>query len=90
MANWVCSDFSSIYDFFREKGGASYFMLEEGFIPNPKYENLPEIRFLKPTNYSEVGLWKNKEMYGLVKQLDMLEYLIRPDGYGGLFERILG
>ena len=90
MANWVCRDFSSIYDFFREKGGASYFMLEEGFIPNPKYENLPEIRFLKPTNYSEVGLWKNKEMYGLVKQLDMLEYLIRPDGYDGLFERILG
>jgi len=29
-------------------------------------------------------------MYGLVKQLDMLEYLIRPDGYDGLFERILG
>jgi len=90
MANWVCGDFSSIYDFFREKGGASYFMLEDGFIPNPKYVDLPEIRFLKPTNYSDVGLYKSKEMYGLVKQLDMLKYLADPTGYEWLFKKILG
>ncbi|MCD6146243.1 MAG: glucose-6-phosphate isomerase [Methanosarcinales archaeon] len=90
MANWVCRDFSSIYDFFREKAGASYFLLKEGFIPNPRYENLPEIRFLKPTNYAEVGLQKNKEMYGLVKQIDKLEYLTKPEGYDWLFEKILG
>jgi len=90
MANWVCRDFSSIYDFFREKGGASYLLLKDGYIPNPKYENLPEIRFLKPTNYSEVGLQKGKEMYGLVREIDMLEYLVNPDGYDWLFEKILG
>ena len=90
MANWVCREFSSVYDFFKEKVGAAYLLVEDGFIPNPKYEDLPELRFLKPTNYSEVGLYKNKEMYGLVKQIDMLEYLTKPQEYGELFDKIIG
>lgn len=90
MANWVCRDFSSIYDFFKQKSGASYLLLEEGSVPNPKYENLPEIRFAKPTNYAEVGLYKDKEMYGLVRQIDMLEYLTKPQDYEWLFDKILG
>ncbi len=91
MCNWVARDFSSIYEPIKEKGGAAYFELVTGFVKNENYGNVPELRFLGPTNFSEVGLRKNKEMYGLIREdPKLLEFLINPQDYEWLFERVLG
>lgn len=91
MCNWIGRDFSSIYEPIKEKGGAAYFELVTGFVKNENYGNVPELRFLEPTNFSEVGLRKNREMYGLIREDPaLLEFLTKPQDYGWLFERVLG
>lgn len=89
MANWVARDFESIYAPIKEKGGGAYFFLENGAVKNPRYESVPEIRFLKPANFKEIGLQKNKEMYGLVRDIKKLEFLTKPHEYGWIFENLL-
>ncbi len=91
MANWVCRDFSSFYGPYKEKGGAAYFEIEDHeFVKNQHYQDVPEIRFLKPTNFSEVGLKKGKEMYGLIRENpSLLRYLTAPQEFPSLFEKVL-
>ena len=48
------------------------------------------MRELNPTNFSEFGLEKNKEMYELVDDLEKLDFLVKPEEYKELWERILG
>lgn len=89
MANWVSDQFSSIYEPYREFKGAVYFELTDGsMIKNENYINLPEIRKLKPTNFSKLGIHKNKEMYKLIRDPDKLSYLNRPQDYDWLWEKI--
>lgn len=89
MANWVSNQFSSIYDPYREYRGAAYFELNNGrMIENKNYENLPEIRRLKPTNIKELGIYKNKEMYGLIRDPKKLEYLNQPQEYEWIWDKI--
>lgn len=91
MCNWVARNFSPIYEPVKEKGGAAYFELVTGFVKNENYGSVPELRFLEPTNFSEVGLRKNREMYGLIRENPaLLEFLIKPQDYEWLFERVLG
>lgn len=78
MANWVATDFQSIYSPMREKGGGAYYLLRDGIIKNPRYDDVPEIRFLEPTSIKEFGLPNNKEMYELVRDIRKLEFLIKP------------
>ncbi len=88
MANWVSRDFESIYEPIKEKGGGAYFFLERGFVKNPKYSEVPEIRNLAPFNVKELGLQKGKEMYGLVRDIRKLEFLTKPQEYGWIFEKM--
>lgn len=90
MANWVASDFESIYSSIREKGGGAYFILDRGVVKNLRYNEVPEIRSLKPASVKEIGLEKNKEMYGLVKDINKLEFLTKPHEYGWVFDKIPG
>ncbi len=90
MANWVARDFESIYEPIKEKGGGAYFILDKGLVKNPRYDSVPEIQLLKPPRIKELGLEKNREMYGLVRDIRNLEFLIKPQEYGWLFEKILG
>lgn len=88
MANWVSNQFSSIYEPYRECKGAAYFELTDGrIIKNENYENLPEIRHLKPSNLSELGFYKNKEMYKLISDSDKLSYLNHPQDYEWIWEK---
>jgi glucose-6-phosphate isomerase len=89
MANWVADNFEAIYTPIKEKRGGAYFLLETGNVVNKKYDQVPEIRILKPENLKELGLQKNKEMYGLVRDLDKLEFLKKPHEYEWVFEDIL-
>lgn len=90
MANWVADNFESIYPPIKEKRGGAYFLLETGMVTNKKYDYVPEIRFFGPANLKELGLQKNKEMYGLVRDLDKLEFLKNPHEHEWVFEEILG
>ena len=86
MANWVAQDFESLYDPVKGKGGGAYFMLDEGIVKNPSYDNVPELRLLEPTNIKELGLQKNREMYGLVRDITKLGFLTEPQEYGWVFD----
>ncbi len=91
LSDWVFPGFKSIYDTYVGCGGAAYFELADGrLVPNGNYGELPEIRFLKPTNFAEVGLSKERGMYDLVENLEKLAYLKRPQDYGWLWKHILG
>ncbi len=90
MANWVARDFESVYSPIKEKGGGAYFILDNGFVKNPRYDSVPEIRLIKPSGFRELGLQKSREMYGLVRDIKNLEFLTKPQEYGWLFEKILG
>ncbi|WP_406659964.1 glucose-6-phosphate isomerase family protein [Methanolobus sp. ZRKC3] len=89
MANWVCRDFSSIYDEIRNMSGGAYYLLEEGFVPNPEYVDAPEIRFMESQDDSELGLFDGSDMYDLVNDLDKLKFLTRPQDYLHIFEKII-
>jgi len=86
MANWVASDFSSVYEPIKKMHGAAYFETTAGFIKNENYRHLPEIRFLFPREYKNAGLIKNKNMYYIIRDNSkLLEFLIKPSGYKTLF-----
>jgi len=63
---------------------------EINWLENKNYQNIPKLRKLSPTNFSELGLEKNKGMYELVDDLEKLNFLIQPENYKKLWERILG
>lgn len=89
MANWVSNQFSSIYEPYRDFRGAAYFELNDGSLTqNNNYKDLPQIRHLKPTNISELGYYKNKEMYALIHDPEKLEYLNQPQEYTGIWDKI--
>ena len=91
MANWVSREFSSVYEPYKELGGAAYFELIKGkLITNNRYEHLPEIRNLKPTNISKIGFKKGKEMYGLIRDVKKLDFLNSPHDFDWLWEQIIG
>ncbi|MDI6917648.1 MAG: glucose-6-phosphate isomerase family protein [Thermoplasmatales archaeon] len=86
MANWVASDFSSVYEPIKKMHGAAYFETTAGFIKNENYRHLPEIRFLKSREYKNAGLIKDKNMYYIIRDdPKLLEFLIKPSGYKTLF-----
>jgi glucose-6-phosphate isomerase len=78
MANWVFRDFSSLYEPIRKFGGGAYFLLESGFVRNPDYCFVPEIRRLEPLGADLVGLSKGEDMYVLVENLQNLRFLKGP------------
>jgi glucose-6-phosphate isomerase, archaeal len=91
MANWVSRDFSSIYEPYKELSGAAYFELtKDAIILNDRYEHLPEVRYLKVTNISKIGLNKNKEMYGLIRDVKKLDFLNNPQDFDWLWEQVSG
>ncbi len=48
MANWMASDAKSNYSPILEKKGACYFYAANGWIKNPNYVEVPELRFEEP------------------------------------------
>lgn len=90
MSNWVSREFSSIYDPYKKCGGAAYFELVGGrYVRNGRCDHAPDIRFLKPTNIAKVGFHKGKEMYGLIREVEKLSYLNKPQDYDWLWDMVL-
>ena len=59
------------------------------WLSNKNYQEISKLRELSPTNFSEFGLKKNKEMYELVNDLGKLDFLVKPEEYKKLWERVL-
>ncbi len=89
MANWVSDDFMSIYEPYKKYGGAAYFELVDGLIPNTQHDYVPDIRYIKPINVPEIGFYKGKNMYNLVQDIENLSFLNEPHDYGWLWESVL-
>jgi glucose-6-phosphate isomerase len=96
MSNWTPSKSLSDYEQIKKKHGAAYYALVDENAPdgvrwlkNENYSEVPPLRFLKPTNFSDIGLVKDINMYGLANSLEKLDYLNNPQKYPELWERIL-
>jgi glucose-6-phosphate isomerase len=89
MANWVCRDFSSVYEPIKRLSGASYFLLKDGFVKNPLYRNIPPIRHLKPVSYDELGLDYGENMYELAHKTEKLRFLTAPQDFTGFLTGVL-
>ena len=82
-SNWVCRDFSSIYDPYTRLRGACYYYINQEWVKNENYESVPEIRFLEPFDNQE------EEMYYLVDEIQRLEFLTAPEKHLDLFKKCL-
>lgn len=78
MANWVCRDFSSIYEPIKRLSGASYFLLKDGFVENPLYKDIPPIRYIKPLSSDDFGLSSEENMYDFINKIEQLRFLTAP------------
>ena len=88
MANWVSTDFSSLYEPYIERCGAAYYMTKNGLFVNPHYGNVPEVREIQPKSLGDIGLEGGKEMYGLVHTIEQLDFLNRPQDFTWIFEDV--
>ncbi|HII00884.1 TPA: hypothetical protein HA351_04280 [Methanosarcinaceae archaeon] len=85
MGNWVCTSFSSGYEPIRKAGGEAYYLLEEGFVVNPGYSEVPEIRRFEPVEPEVLGLSRGEDMYELVEDLERLRFLKDPQEFEEFF-----
>lgn len=78
MANLVSSNFDSIYEPMKKKGGAAYFELTGGrFIKNKRYIDVPKIRVAKAT--ASTRFPHNKNLYALfIESPEDFEFLNTP------------
>lgn len=79
MANWVSTDFVSNYLPFQDKKGACYYLLKDGFIKNPSYSSIPDIRIGESQNIPKHGLRGGKDMYDLIDDIEKLRFLYDPE-----------
>jgi len=67
MANIVSSQFQSLYEPIKEKGGGAYFeLLGHEYVKNRNYRDLPEIRFHKAAESAYFP--QDKNLYSLFQQ----------------------
>jgi len=92
MANFVARNFSSLYDPFREKGGGAYFFTKDGWIKNDRYPEAAELRRVEALDSSglrKLGLTKSREMYPLLKDPGLLDYLTKPEEHLDIFAGLI-
>lgn len=92
MSNLVARDFSSMYDPYRERGGGAYFYTTQGFIKNERCPEAAEIRRIEAPDNSKLkklGMSKGKEIYPLIKESGLLDYLVHPGEHPELFEGLI-
>lgn len=88
MANWVCRDFSSLYEPIKKLFGGAYYLLTGGFVKNPDYPQVPEIRFVPAMDYPQAGLYCGKDMYELVNDIGKLDFLVHPQDHPDMFKKM--
>jgi glucose-6-phosphate isomerase len=92
MANFVAKDFTSLYDPFKERAGGAYFFTKEGWIKNERCMEAAKLRRIEaPEGKSlhKLGLGKDREMYSLLKEPLLLDYLTIPEEHLDIFKGII-
>ena len=81
MANWVSCDFNSTYELIREKHGGAYFeLVEDRFLKNEGYTDLPSLRIVKAEPYKMFPHSKN--LYTLfLENPKLFGFLNHPEEY---------
>lgn len=82
MANFVSRDFSSFYEPFKDRGGGAYYFTREGWIRNIRCPEAGELRRMDALGsraLSRLGLSGGREMYPLIREAGLLDYLTKPD-----------
>jgi len=82
-SNWVCRDFSSIYEPYTRLRGACYYYINQEWVKNKNYGAVPEMRFLEPFDSQK------EEMYYFVDEIQRLEFLTAPEKHLDLFKKYL-
>lgn len=87
MANLVADGFESLYEPYRQAGGAAYFGTTDGrFIPNPRRGSPPPLREARPSR----EMAREGEVYGWFRKApDDLAFLTRPQEFADLWKRAL-
>ncbi len=85
MANWVDRSFSSVYAPIQKRGGGAYYLLEDGWKPNPNYPRGVELRetTAKPIPGLKGGI------YDLLHSPGQLAFLTRPQDHKGFFKKLI-
>lgn len=96
MSNWTCNSSISDYEKVKQKHGAGYYAIIDKsaingiqWVKNESYSEVPPLRFLKPTNFSDLGLDKKVNMRSLAQSLEKMDYLCNPQSYSELWKRVL-
>lgn len=92
MANYVARSFSSLYEPYREKRGGAYFFTKDGWIKNkrcPEAGELRRVEALDSSSLRRLGLTKSREMYPLLREPGLLDYLTEPEEHLEIFEGIV-
>jgi len=90
-ANWVCRDFSSIYQPYADRNGAVYYVIRRfgdiEVIENESYENIPSPKFMKSKANRLLNLENSQSMYKLVENVDKLIWLVKPQDHLEMFDK---
>ncbi|MDY6778817.1 MAG: glucose-6-phosphate isomerase family protein [Candidatus Nanohaloarchaea archaeon] len=90
MANWVSSRFESIYGDIEEKqGGAYYETVHDEFKQNDSYDEVPELRWMRPAPVPEFGITPDRPMYRMIEDPENLRILNTPERFDWVFEKAL-
>jgi glucose-6-phosphate isomerase len=91
IANWVCRDFSSIYQPYADKRGAVYYIIRRfgniEVVENEAYVNIPSPKFVESKANEVLKLSPQESMYKLVDAIDLLAWLKEPQNHTDIFER---
>lgn len=82
MANWIASEFQSVYEPVRLRKGLAFYDVEyKGesiFMPNDSYESHPKPTLVKRNSFPEIGLVAGESMYEAWKKGADLAFLRKP------------
>jgi len=93
-SNLVSSRFKSIYEPYREKRGAAFYVLSEfmnvKIVKNQAYDNVPDPVVLKPSEkvLEILNVKKEESLYKLVEERsNVLDFLNDPEKFGELCDK---
>ena len=93
VANFVSEKAEYDYEPYKNNRGAMYYFVSGGELvnieKNPNYKLIPEIKKIRPKEYPEFGILKNKPLYNLVSNLEKLRFLNYPEEFIHEWDRIL-
>lgn len=82
MANWIASEFQSVYDPVRLRKGLAFYDVEYKdesiFMPNESYGSHPKPRLWGKSDYPELGLRSGESMYTAWQAGADLSFLRKP------------